>query len=112
MKRPTIKTSLIVMLTTIMLVTGGLSWIAISGISAIFKDTTEIADGQLPSVNQVRLMDKGMVDIKLSYARHILGTTPSEKDAAENDAKEYVAFQRGLIKTYSDGMVSSDRSGS
>jgi len=109
MKRPTIKTSLIVMLTTIMLVTGGLSWIAISGISAIFEDTTEIADSQLPSVNQVRLMDKGMVDIKLSYARHILGTTPSEKDAAENEAKEYVAFQRGLIKTYSDGMVSSDK---
>ncbi|MHB0953015.1 MAG: methyl-accepting chemotaxis protein [Allorhizobium sp.] len=109
MKRPTIKTSLIVMLTTIVLVTGGLSWIAISGISAIFKDTTEIADSQLPSVNQVRLMDKGMVDIKLSYARHILGTTPSEKESAENDAKEYVAFQRGLIKTYSDGMVSSDK---
>ena len=98
MKRPTVKTSLILSLASITAITAGLSFTAVSGVSSVFDHASEIADRALPSTNQVRLMDKGMVDIRLSYARHVMSLTPEAMAAAEKDIKSYVDFQRELIR--------------
>ncbi|RCW21447.1 methyl-accepting chemotaxis protein [Ciceribacter lividus] len=105
MKRPTVKTSLILSLASIAVITGGLAFAAISGISTIFDRGSEVADRMLPSINQVRLMDKGMVDVRLSYARHIMSVTPEAMTAAEKDIKTYVDFQRELIRKQNEQFV-------
>ncbi len=105
MKRPTVKTSLILSLASIAVITGGLAFAAISGVSAVFDRATEIADRALPSTNQVRLMDKGMVDIRLAYARHIMSLTPEAMAAVEKDIKTYVDFQRELIRKQNEQFI-------
>ncbi|HLP70517.1 MAG TPA: hypothetical protein VK181_23670, partial [Rhizobium sp.] len=87
MKRPTVKTSLILSLASIAVITAGLSFSAVSGVSKLFERSSEIADRLLPSIDQVRLMDKGMVDIRLAYARHIMNVTPEAMAAVEKDIK-------------------------
>ncbi|MFC3162426.1 HAMP domain-containing methyl-accepting chemotaxis protein [Ciceribacter thiooxidans] len=106
MKRPTVKTSLILSLASIAVITGGLAFVAISGVSSIFDRASEIADRVLPSTNQVRLMDKGMVDIRLAYARHIMNVTPEAMAAVEKDIKTYVDFQRELIRKQNEQFIS------
>ncbi len=105
MKRPTVKTSLILSLASIAVITGGLAFAAISGVSAVFDRASEIADRALPSTNQVRLMDKGMVDIRLAYARHIMSLTPEAMAAVEKDIKTYVDFQRELIRKQNEQFI-------
>ncbi|WP_416798391.1 methyl-accepting chemotaxis protein [Ciceribacter azotifigens] len=105
MKRPTVKTSLILSLASIAVITSGLAFVAISGISGVFDRASEIADRALPSTNQVRLMDKGMVDIRLAYARHIMSLTPEAMAAVEEDIKTYVDFQRELIRKQNEQFI-------
>ncbi|AIC26184.1 methyl-accepting chemotaxis protein [Rhizobium etli bv. mimosae str. IE4771] len=79
------------------LLTTALSWVSIGSLSAIDKNSDEIVDNWLPSVERSKEMDTALSDLRVAFNRHVLATTDDEERAAEKAIEDEKArFSRAV----------------
>ncbi|MGO7375479.1 methyl-accepting chemotaxis protein [Rhizobium ruizarguesonis] len=90
MRRPTVRTSLIVINLTFASIFLGFALFSLSSVRAVNEDTTAIARNWLPSVSVVRNIQLQLQKMKFAYANHIM----SISDEAIAAAEKQVTVQR------------------
>jgi methyl-accepting chemotaxis protein len=107
MKRPSIKVALITVFATLLIICGGMGYVAITGLSSTNGATTEIATNWLPSVSVINAINTATSDYRLGEAAHILSLDKDQMNRAEVDMKaidEEIAKLRGNYEK----LISSD----
>ncbi|MBY4630986.1 HAMP domain-containing methyl-accepting chemotaxis protein [Rhizobium croatiense] len=108
MRRPTVRTSLIVINLAFALIFLTFASFSLSSIRQVNQDTTAIAKNWLPSVFVVRNMQYQLQKMKFAYANHIM----SISDEAIASAEKQVSFQKqelgNAIEAYR-ALISSSR---
>ncbi|WP_017968338.1 HAMP domain-containing methyl-accepting chemotaxis protein [Rhizobium leguminosarum] len=95
MRRPTVRTSLIVINLTFASIFLGFAMFSLSSVRAVNEDTTAIARNWLPSVSVVRNIQLQLQKMKFAYANHIMSLSDEAIAAAE---KQVTAQREELAK--------------
>jgi len=108
MRRPSIKSSLLLIFSSVALLFGIVAYLAIDGLSKTNGSTEEIATNWLPSVQASRTINLNMANLRLAYRDHIIAQSDAEKKTRE----EAIAAAEDTVRKSIDAYValaSSDR---
>ncbi len=83
MRRPSIKSSLLLIFSSVALLFGIVAYLAIDGLSKTNGSTEEIATNRLPSVQASRTINLNMANLRLAYRDHIIAQSDAEKKTRE-----------------------------
>ncbi len=83
MRRPTVRTSLVVINLTFAFIFLGFALFSLGSVRQVNDDTTAIAKNWLPSVSVVRNMQLKLQELKFAYANHIMSISDEAIAAAE-----------------------------
>jgi len=100
MSRLSIKAAMIAIFVVIGTIVGGISALSIASMSNLNKDTNEIADGWLPSIEAVGQLKFAVSAERLAYARHILAKTPGDVATEEKTIIEKVADVDAALESF------------
>ncbi len=106
--RPSIKSSLLLIFSSVALLFGIVAYLAIDGLSKTNGSTEEIATNWLPSVQASRTINLNMANLRLAYRDHIIAQSDAEKKTRE----EAIAAAEDTVRKSIDAYValaSSDR---
>ncbi|MBP2448184.1 methyl-accepting chemotaxis protein [Rhizobium leguminosarum] len=120
MRRPNIKSSLLLIFSGIALLFGLVAYLAVDGLRKTNGSTEEIATDWLPSVQASQAINLAMTNLRLVYRDHIIAQTEAEKktreeaikvaeDAIRKSADAYLPLassdhERELIKTIKESV--------
>ncbi|PDT02817.1 methyl-accepting chemotaxis protein [Rhizobium chutanense] len=126
MRRPNIKSSLLLIFSVIAILFGVVAYLAVDGLRKTNGSTEEIATDWLPSVQASQAINLNMTNLRLAYRDHIIAQSEAEKktredaikvaeDAIRKSADAYLPLassdrERDLIKTIKEsveGYISS-----
>ncbi|MBB4234608.1 HAMP domain-containing methyl-accepting chemotaxis protein [Rhizobium esperanzae] len=126
MRRPNIKSSLLLIFSVIAILFGVVAYLAVDGLRKTNGSTEEIATDWLPSVQASQAINLNMTNLRLTYRDHIIAQSEAEKktredaikvaeDAIRKSADAYLPLassdrERDLIKTIKEsveGYISS-----
>ncbi|ARM92389.1 methyl-accepting chemotaxis protein (plasmid) [Rhizobium sp. CIAT894] len=126
MRRPNIKSSLLLIFSVIAILFGVVAYLAVDGLRKTNGSTEEIATDWLPSVQASQAINLSMTNLRLAYRDHIIAQSEAEKktredaikvaeDAIRKSADAYLPLassdrERDLIKTIKEsveGYISS-----
>ncbi|CDN51940.1 methyl-accepting chemotaxis protein [Neorhizobium galegae] len=108
MRRPSIKSSLLLIFSGIALLFAIVAYLAIDGLSKTNGSTEEIATNWLPSVQASRTINLNMANLRLAYRDHIIAQVEAEKKTRE----EAIAVAEDTVRKSIDAylsLASSDR---
>jgi methyl-accepting chemotaxis protein len=108
MRRPSIKSSLLLIFSGIALLFAIVAYLAIDGLSKTNGSTEEIATNWLPSVQASRTINLNMANLRLAYRDHIIAQAEAEKKTRE----EVIAVAEDTVRKSIDAylsLASSDR---
>ena len=108
MRRPNIKSSLLLIFSGIALLFGLVAYLAVDGLRNTNGSTEEIATRWLPSVQASQTINLNMTNLRLAYRDHIIAQTEPEKKTRE----EAIAVAESTIRKSVDAyipLISSDR---
>jgi methyl-accepting chemotaxis protein len=108
MRRPNIKSSLLLIFSGITLLFGLVAYLAVEGLRNTNGSTEEIATRWLPSVQASQTINLNMTNLRLAYRDHIIAQTEAEKKTRE----EAIAVAESTIRKSVDAyipLISSDR---
>ncbi|MDF0664031.1 MULTISPECIES: HAMP domain-containing methyl-accepting chemotaxis protein [unclassified Rhizobium] len=108
MRRPSIKSSLLLIFSGIALLFGLVAYLAIDGLSKTNSSTEEIASRWLPSVQASRFINLSMANLRVAYRDHIIAQSDAEKKMREEAIAEAENTLRNAIDVYSS-LASSER---
>lgn len=108
MRRPTLRTSLIVINVTFAFIFLSFALFSLSSVRAVNEDTTSIAKNWLPSVSVVRNMQLKLQQMKFAYANHIMSISDEAIAAAEKQVAAQKEELTKAIEAYS-ALISSPR---
>ncbi|MGY5778533.1 methyl-accepting chemotaxis protein [Rhizobium sp. LEGMi135b] len=83
MRRPSIKSSLLLIFGVVVLLFGVVAYLAIDGLNKTNGSTEEIATNWLPSVQASRTINLNMANLRLAYRDHIIAQSEADKKARE-----------------------------
>ncbi|TAX01948.1 methyl-accepting chemotaxis protein (plasmid) [Rhizobium leguminosarum] len=83
MRRPSIKSSLLIILGGLALLFGLIAYLSIDGLSKTNGSTEEIAKNWLPSVQASRAINLNMANLRLAYRDHIIAQSDADKKTRE-----------------------------
>ncbi|MBY5348962.1 methyl-accepting chemotaxis protein [Rhizobium leguminosarum] len=106
MRRPTVRTSLIVINLTFASIFLGFALFSLSSVRAVNEDTTAIARNWLPSVSVVRNIQLQLQKMKFAYANHIMSISDEAIAAAEMQVTAQREELAKAIQAY-DALISS-----
>ncbi|WP_183843452.1 HAMP domain-containing methyl-accepting chemotaxis protein [Rhizobium etli] len=107
MRRPNIKTSLLLIFSGIALLFGLVAYLAVDGLRNTNGSTEEIATRWLPSVQASQAINLNMTNLRLAYRDHVIAQTEAEKKTHE----ETIAVAENAIRRSVDAylpLASSD----
>ncbi|MGO7153380.1 HAMP domain-containing methyl-accepting chemotaxis protein [Rhizobium leguminosarum] len=87
MRRPNIKSSLLLIFTGIALLFGLVAYLAVDGLQKTYGSTEEIATNWLPSVQASQAINLAMTNLRLAYRDHIIAQSDAEKKTREDAIK-------------------------
>ncbi|MBB2750652.1 UNVERIFIED_ORG: methyl-accepting chemotaxis protein [Rhizobium aethiopicum] len=87
MRRPNIKSSLLLIFSGIALLFGLVAYLAVDGLRNTNGSTEEIATHWLPSVQASQSINLAMTNLRLAYRDHIIAQTEAEKKTREEAIK-------------------------
>ncbi|MGO8035080.1 HAMP domain-containing methyl-accepting chemotaxis protein [Rhizobium leguminosarum] len=87
MRRPNIKSSLLLIFTGIALLFGLVAYLAVDGLQKTNGSTEEIATNWLPSVQASQAINLAMTNLRLAYRDHIIAQSDAEKKTREDAIK-------------------------
>ncbi|NKQ88499.1 HAMP domain-containing methyl-accepting chemotaxis protein [Rhizobium ruizarguesonis] len=108
MRRPSIKSSLLLIFSGVALLFGIVAYLAIDGLSKTNGSTEEIANNWLPSVQASRTINLNMANLRVAYRDHIIAQSEPEKKTRE----EAITVAEDTVRKSVDAYVtlaSSDR---
>jgi methyl-accepting chemotaxis protein len=108
MRRPSIKSSLLLIFSGVALLFGIVAYLAIDGLSKTNGSTEEIANNWLPSVQASRTINLNMANLRVAYRDHIIAQSEPEKKTRE----EAITVAEDTVRKSIDAYVapaSSDR---
>jgi methyl-accepting chemotaxis protein-1 (serine sensor receptor) len=100
MKRPSVRTALIGMISVIVLSVLALSYISISSISSMRASTADVGDYWMERLLTARTIKGEFSNIRLSLARHIMANDKESFEAEEKTLKGYEAALDEAISKY------------
>jgi methyl-accepting chemotaxis protein len=101
MRRPSIKSSLLLIFSSVALLFGIVAYLAIDGLSKTNGSTEEIATNWLPSVQASRTINLNMANLRLAYRDHIIAQSDAEKKTRE----EAIAAAEDTVRKSIDAYV-------
>ncbi|WSH04089.1 HAMP domain-containing methyl-accepting chemotaxis protein (plasmid) [Rhizobium ruizarguesonis] len=108
MRRPSIKSSLLIILGGLALLFGLIAYLSIDGLSKTNGSTEEIAKNWLPSVQASRAINLNMANLRLAYRDHII----AQSDADKKTREEAIIIAEDTLRKSIDAylsLASSDR---
>jgi methyl-accepting chemotaxis protein len=108
MRRPSIKSSLLLIFSGVALLFGIVAYLAIDGLSKTNGSTEEIANNWLPSVQASRTINLNMANLRVAYRDHIIAQSEPEKKTREEAITVAEDTVRKSIDAYV-ALASSDR---
>ncbi|MBX4926679.1 methyl-accepting chemotaxis protein [Rhizobium binae] len=108
MRRPNIKSSLLLIFGGIALLFGLVAYLAVDGLRKTNGSTEEIATRWLPSVQASQAINLNMTNLRLAYRDHVIAQSEAEKKTRE----ESIAVAENAIRRSVDAylpLASSDR---
>ncbi|MGO6969758.1 HAMP domain-containing methyl-accepting chemotaxis protein [Rhizobium leguminosarum] len=87
MRRPNIKSSLLLIFSGIALLFGLVAYLAVDGLRKTNGSTEEIASHWLPSVQASQAINLSMTNLRLAYRDHIIAQSDAEKKTREDAIK-------------------------
>ncbi|MGO7986136.1 HAMP domain-containing methyl-accepting chemotaxis protein [Rhizobium leguminosarum] len=87
MRRPNIKSSLLLIFSGIALLFGLVAYLAVDGLRKTNGSTEEIASHWLPSVQASQAINLSMTNLRLAYRDHIIAQSDAEKKTREDSIK-------------------------
>ncbi|TAY71707.1 methyl-accepting chemotaxis protein [Rhizobium leguminosarum] len=108
MRRPSIKSSLLIILGGLALLFGLIAYLSIDGLSKTNGSTEEIATNWLPSVQASRTINLNMANLRLAYRDHIIAQSDADKKTREEAMVAAEDTLRKSIDAYLS-LASSDR---
>ncbi|WP_184378012.1 HAMP domain-containing methyl-accepting chemotaxis protein [Rhizobium sp. BK619] len=87
MRRPNIKTSLLLIFSGVALLFGLVAYLAVDGLRKTNGSTEEIATDWLPSVQASQAINLAMTNLRLTYRDHIIAQSEAEKKTREEAIK-------------------------
>ncbi|MDR6817743.1 methyl-accepting chemotaxis protein [Neorhizobium sp. 2083] len=84
MRRPSIKSSLLLIFSGVALLFGIIAYLAIDGLSKTNGSTEAIATNWLPSVQASRVINLNMANLRLAYRDHIIAQSQADKKTRED----------------------------
>ncbi|NEH33039.1 MCP four helix bundle domain-containing protein, partial [Rhizobium ruizarguesonis] len=108
MRRPSIKSSLLLIFSGVALLFGIVAYLAIDGLSKTNGSTEEIANNWLPSVQASRTINLNMANLRVAYRDHIIAQSEPEKKTREEAITVAEDTVRKSIDVYV-ALASSDR---
>jgi methyl-accepting chemotaxis protein len=108
MRRPTVRTSLVVINLTFALIFLGFALFSLGSVRQVNQDTTAIAKNWLPSVSVVRNMQLKLQELKFAYANHIMSISDQAIAAAEQQVSAKKQELGQAIEAYR-ALISSPR---
>ncbi|UIY27411.1 MCP four helix bundle domain-containing protein (plasmid) [Rhizobium leguminosarum] len=87
MRRPNIKSSLLLIFSGIALLFGLVAYLAVDGLRNTNGSTEEIATNWLPSVQASQAINLAMTNLRLAYRDHIIAQSDAEKKTREEAIK-------------------------
>ncbi|WHO75456.1 methyl-accepting chemotaxis protein [Rhizobium sp. BT03] len=107
MRRPNIKSSLLLIFSGIALLFGLVAYLAVDGLRNTNGSTEEIATHWLPSVQASQSINLAMTNLRLAYRDHIIAQTEAEKKTREEAIKAAEDTVGKSVETYLS-LASSD----
>ncbi|EJC84250.1 methyl-accepting chemotaxis protein [Rhizobium leguminosarum bv. trifolii WSM2297] len=108
MRRPSIKSSLLLIFIGVAVLFGIVAYLAIDGLSKTNGSTEEIATNWLPSVQASRVINLNMANLRVAYRDHIIAQTEADKKTREEALIVAEDTVRKSIDAYLP-LASSDR---
>ncbi|MDR9780452.1 MULTISPECIES: HAMP domain-containing methyl-accepting chemotaxis protein [Rhizobium] len=108
MRRPNIKTSLLLIFSGVALLFGLVAYLAVDGLRKTNGSTEEIATDWLPSVQASQAINLAMTNLRLTYRDHIIAQSEAEKKTREEAIKVAEDAIRKSVDAYLP-LASSDR---
>lgn len=108
MRRPNIKSSLLLIFSGVALLFGLIAYLSVNGLSQTNGSTEEIATHWLPSVQASRAINLNMANLRLSYRDHIIAQSDAEKKTREEAIGVAEDTVRKSIDAYAS-LASSER---
>ncbi|ULJ82155.1 methyl-accepting chemotaxis protein (plasmid) [Rhizobium sp. C104] len=108
MRRPNIKTSLLLIFSGVALLFGLVAYLAVDGLCKTNGSTEEIATDWLPSVQASQAINLAMTNLRLTYRDHIIAQSEAEKKTREEAIKVAEDAIRKSVDAYLP-LASSDR---
>ncbi|NNH41993.1 methyl-accepting chemotaxis protein [Rhizobium laguerreae] len=102
MRRPSIKSSLVLIFSGVAVLFGVVAYLAIDGLSKTNGSTEDIATHWLKSVQASRAINLNMANLRLAYRDHIIAQTDAEKKTRE----EAIAVAEDTVRKSVDVYVS------
>ncbi|NEJ97334.1 HAMP domain-containing methyl-accepting chemotaxis protein [Rhizobium ruizarguesonis] len=108
MRRPTVRTSLIIINLAFAFIFLGFASFSLSGVREVNQDTTAIATNWLPSVSVVRNIQYQLQKMKFAYANHIMSISDEAIASAEKQVSSQKEELGNAIAAYR-ALISSSR---
>ncbi|TAT70225.1 MCP four helix bundle domain-containing protein, partial [Rhizobium ruizarguesonis] len=108
MRRPSIKSSLLIILGGLAVLFGLIAYLSIDGLSKTNGSTEEIAKNWLPSVQASRAINLNMANLRLAYRDHVIAQSDADKKTREEAIIAAEDTLRKSIDAYLT-LASSDR---
>ncbi|NEJ74374.1 HAMP domain-containing protein [Rhizobium phaseoli] len=108
MRRPSIKSSLLIILGGLALLFALIAYLSVDGLSKTNGATEEIAKNWLPSVQASRTINLNMANLRLAYRDHIIAQSDADKKTREEAMVAAEDTLRKSIDAYLS-LASSDR---
>ncbi|TAX22746.1 methyl-accepting chemotaxis protein [Rhizobium leguminosarum] len=108
MRRPSIKSSLLIILGGLAVLFGLIAYLSIDGLSKTNGSTEEIAKNWLPSVQASRAINLNMANLRLAYRDHVI----AQSDADKKTREEAIVIAEDTLRKSIDAylsLASSDR---
>ncbi|UVD60674.1 methyl-accepting chemotaxis protein (plasmid) [Rhizobium sp. Pop5] len=108
MRRPNIKSSLLLIFSGIALLFGLVAYLAVDGLRKTNGSTEEIATRWLPSVQASQTINLNMTNLRLAYRDHIIAQSAAEKKTREDTIAVAESTIRKSVDAYLP-LISSER---
>jgi methyl-accepting chemotaxis protein len=108
MKRPSIKTSLVVIFATIAILTSAYSWLTLRSMALMDEAANQVGQNWLPSVKTVKEIEAEIFTLRIAYLNHVTSLTPEAIGAADKAITEQQGKVIEAAKRY-EPLISSPR---
>lgn len=103
----TIKARLFLGFGIITIILAGMGFFSLNALGQFNKETVNIGENYLPSVDYAHTLNTGLADFRVSELRHVIAQTPEELDQLEEWMNNYESSIKQSIASYNDVISSS-----